>query len=441
LLREEVDAMTDRIVRVGVSVRALAGLAAALVIGTGAPVPDESLFYTRADVIAGAIGEASLRRAYTRQLGLPAEKCEGGGDFTCVEHRVYGQVYSIEFVQEVMTGGAIERRDKGRFSIALSFPKDVEDRFEADLVARLAHLDAAAFDAPRARLGYLDEPLAQGTLEKSALPVWVCAEGDGDHNYDLLISDARGTRSYSGWGEAGSAACRDIARAAAGVEPSRFRTAPDIQTQRRAEVRLSSASTLSGLTWASRLAPIPEGVTFEKKALPRQSPSGGLRDLRAGVFVGKEGRYGDVQRDVTIPRASLDLAAAPMWVARWRFDVIRERFGEIPKSERGPTQSLVVAVVPLSDPSMLERSKLDLSVPDDQFLAAAAKSFRSGGVTSADVVGALNDPRVWPARGEWLVVTCRDDGTARYGIAPFADVADVANAREACAAIRGVIGD
>ena len=53
------------------------------------------------------------------------------------------------------------------------------------------------------------------------------------------------------------------------------------------------------------------------------------------------------------------------------------------------------------------------------------------------VAEALNSrPGPWPSAGDWLVVECRDDGTARYGIAPFVSVAKVTNPREACAAVR-----
>ena len=132
-----------------------------------------------------------------------------------------------------------------------------------------------------------------------------------------------------------------------------------------------------------------------------------------------------------------------MWVGRWRFDVTRERFGSEPKTEPEPATSLLVALAPLADGLIdpLERAKARLSVPDERLMGAAFERFGSGRVSAADLVAAIADPSIWPARGDWLVVTCRDDGTARYGIAPFIDVAEVTNAREACAAIRGVIGD
>jgi hypothetical protein len=52
------------------------------------------------------------------------------------------------------------------------------------------------------------------------------------------------------------------------------------------------------------------------------------------------------------------------------------------------------------------------------------------------VAEAIANPQLWPDAGDWLIVECRDDGTARYGIAPFASAAAVTNPSEACAAIR-----
>jgi hypothetical protein len=49
-------------------------------------------------------------------------------------------------------------------------------------------------------------------------------------------------------------------------------------------------------------------------------------------------------------------------------------------------------------------------------------------VSAADLVAAIAVPTLWRARGDWLVVTRRDDGTARYGIAPFIDAAEIGSA-------------
>ena len=92
--------------------------------------------------------------------------------------------------------------------------------------------------------------------------------------------------------------------------------------------------------------------------------------------------------------------------------------------------------------SDLAASQLGLHVPEGDLVAAAIERFaRSAVVDSGAIRGAFNEPTVWPATGDWLVVRCLEDGTASYGIAPFAFKAEVENARESCSAIRRVIGE
>jgi len=101
-------------------------------------------------------------------------------------------------------------------------------------------------------------------------------------------------------------------------------------------------------------------------------------------------------------------------------------------------------VAPVADTLMseLDRGRTELFVPEGRLVAAAIAQFvRSAAVGPPAVADALADPEIWPSRGVWIVVTCRDDGSARYGITPFAEAADVANPREACAAIRRAFGE
>jgi hypothetical protein len=404
--------------------------------------PTERLVYTRADVLTMVTGEALLRRAYTRQIELPSLTC-AGGPFTCVADRSYRQVYALSFVEETVSRGpdgkaAVDRRERGRLTIALDLSKEAETRLEDALVAHVSQLGVAAFARPRAGMSTLEAPLGQETLLQSAAPAWVCKELDGAYVYDLVHHDGSSSRG----GDEAQKACRAIEAAVQSVEPTIFRTMPDIRAELRQEVRLSSFSSLEGLTWTSRLVPIPAGATFKKVSLGGDRMTGSVRDFRDGAFVGHEGQYGAVEQDARLPRASLDLAGAPMWVTRWTFDAIRERHGEEPKSERDPTVSLLVAVAPFADPLMseLDRARTDLFVPEDGLVAAAVARFtRSATLGPAAVADAIAHPKIWPTRGVWVVVTCRDDGSARYGISPFAEAAEVANPREACAAIRGGI--
>ena len=406
---------------------------------------DDRVLYTRADVVVAVTGEASLRRAYTKRIELPWPDCAGKA-FTCVKDVLYGQVYEVAFVEEIVTrapdGEALlERVDRGRLSIAVEFPVDVEGPFEDALAEYLQTLVAASYARSQAGTRFLRGPLEQRTLRKSGLPAWVCNELDSVYQFDLIVPDGR---SYSRPGDVAGAACRAIASAVENELPTVYRTMPDIRSQVRREVRLAEASTLSGLTWADRLAQIPDDVTFEKRPLKEGRKTGGIRDRRDGYFIGHEGRYGEVERDVRLPPASLDVMEAPMWVAQWTFETVRETFGDTPRIDRDPIESIVIAVLPITDPLMdgLERSGTPLAVPRERLIERTLAVFEREATLGPDIViKAFYDPRLWPSGGDWMILACADDGSARYGIAPFASAAEVKNPREACAAVRREIGD
>jgi len=124
---------------------ALAMCVAASFAAAPAADPGERLLYARADVLTMVTGETSLRRAYTRQIELPSETCEGGA-FTCVGDRAYRQVYALDFVEETVSRGTdgkaiVNRRERGRLTIALDLPKESETRFEDALLAHIGQLD------------------------------------------------------------------------------------------------------------------------------------------------------------------------------------------------------------------------------------------------------------------------------------------------------------
>ena len=133
-----------------------------------------------------------------------------------------------------------------------------------------------------------------------------------------------------------------------------------------------------------------------------------------------------------------------MWVTRWEFVSRLERFGSQPADELLAHESLVVALVPLVDPMMpeLDRSRIALSVPSAGLIEAARTRFENyERLTPSVLEDIFADPENWPPVGDWLVLSCREDGSARFGISPFVFVADVLNAREACAAVSRELGD
>lgn len=418
-----------------------AGFVVAAVCGPVA-VAEDRVVYTRGDIEVAVSGEASLRRASTTRLALPWPDCPVD-PFSCTQDVMYGQVYAIDFIVEVVDrkpdGGSVTRRlDRGHTWVAADLPVDIEFTLDDAVAAYLGALSVASFIRPQTGMFFPNEPLTQETLRESASPAWVCNERDGDHRFDLVVPGEGGERTFSRSGEIARTACTAIANALRTVPPVVYRTMPDVRRQVRREVRLAQTSTLDGLTWADRLAPVPDGVTFKKAALGPDRKTGAIRDFRDGMYIGHEGRYGETERDVRLPAARLDLLEAPMWVARWTFEAVHETFGIRPEAEADPGATVVVAVVPIADPIMdpQARSRAALTVPDLRLVDRTVQEFHRRTDPGPDAVGfALADPEVWPSSGDWLVVECFDDDRARYGIAPFAGAADVTNAQEACAAI------
>ncbi len=421
-------------------------LSVAVLLAASSPdtLDSATVIYARAEVVESLVGQVELRRGYSKQIVLPKDECEGE-PFSCTDDLVYRQIYSLSFSEEFVRSESRvtkrEKTDRGRLFIAFDFEVEDERRFEDDLKTYLESMSTVWFSKPQAGMRDGVKPLRQRVQQLSRLPAWICRETDNKFACHILIDRGDGARTYGRTGEIAKSACRAMADAVSDAVPDIYRTSPVALTMNRLEVELESVSTIDGLTWSDELAPLPEGATLAKK---NESETGLSSGTRKGVFRGKEGRYNDVQRDVEIPAATLDLLEKPMWVTRWTFRETRERFGTDPDVERHPAETIVLSVLPIEDSTMepLVRDRTSLEVPRQLLLDEVISRFENAGrVQPRAVTRAFQNPKLWPARGDWMIVACYDDGKARYGIAPFALVADVQNPSEACAAIVRELAD
>ena len=421
----------------------LAALLAALAPATPGAEREERVLRSRADALETVTGEIEYRRQYTTELALPDPACEGG-PFTCLVHRTYGQVYALDFTEETRSRPASgeatsRRRSRGRLLVAVDLPPKAEDDFERALASYLNALSVGAFSLPQTGMEHGSEPLDQDILLSSAVPAWVCKVLEGTYISSVLFSGGVDGRT----GIEAERACRPLEDAVASIPAEIVRTMPDVRAELRRTVTVESVSTMGGLSWADDLAPIPQGGTFAKRPLDGKK-TGWSFDIPRGIFRGHSGRTHDIERDMRLPPAALRLVEAPMWVARFRFETVRETFGTESEVVRETPVSVVVAVVPVVDPLLdeLTATRTALAVPEKQLMEELAERLGSKELWAPSLVeDAFCDEEVWPAQGDWLIVACRDDGSARYGIAPFAGAADVTNAEEACAAITRELGD
>lgn len=444
----------------------VAALAAASVSAATAPdafageAAVDPVVYTRADVERATAGRIEWRRAWAVRLMLPAHRSlEPHESFDmaawrsciaepgCSVAQVYGQSHRLDFfldrVEQDASGGTRSSVEElGRIAVAADLAPGDEDELEEVLEARLRGLGSPAFDDPFAGMGRDHRAPWQEFHRRSQRPWWFCTEVGGAVDFSARSVHERGGYTTSPpTPESAARICEALGSALDAVEPVVFRTLPNVLAQVRHSVRRRAVSTFGDLTWTDRLAPLPSGVVFRKRALDEGELTGAIREgFASGVYRGREGRIAGVEREVEIERnVSLELLGAPMWTARWTFERESETFGRDGVLRTDPPRTIEVAVVPFADPLHEARPGFErsLDVPERALLETAAALYRGGGTPGPEAIEqALAQYDLWPANGDWMVVGCYADGTAWFGVAPFGLVARVTNAGETCAAIR-----
>ncbi|RMG43519.1 MAG: hypothetical protein D6718_12025 [Acidobacteria bacterium] len=285
------------------------------------------------------------------------------------------------------------------------------------------------------------EPLSAEAFASSALPVWICRVTGDETVADILVFGERRNRFFSRPGPLAAEACGVMAEAVSEAAPRTIRTGRLARVVRRRDVTLEEGSSLEAAFWSDALAELPGAIAFGKREVGDR-PTGSILDWKGRTLVAREGRYHGVERTLRAGPAALDLAGRPLWAARWRFETRLERFGAHPSADAVEVSSLLVAAVPIRDPLMDREtaSRTPLWVPARELVDRAVRRIDSAAAPGPrQVLEALADPSLWPAAGDWLLVACREDGTARYAIAPAAPEVEVENAGEVCAAAEEVL--
>jgi len=405
----------------------------------------DRVVYTRAEVLEASAGVVELRERAVARLELPQPHCDGGS-FRCSDVVIYGQALSLTFRQEIdrTEPGGTRRREiveRGRLLVAIDLDFEDTFRLEEALTEHLAALSAPAFEEPFACMGFLRRPFELALFERSEQPVWVCRTDGEGVAADILVATERGVTTFGRDGRTAEEGCAAIAEATASGETQLFRTPVLARSVRRQEIRLRTRSTTTGAYWSDALASLPPGLEYGKRALGG-GRTGSILDRKGGLFIGREGRFGGVERSLRAGPVSFDLIGWPMWAARWEFRTAIERFGVAPELKETGRASVLVAVVPIRDPLMGEEIAVDtpVSIPEEDLVERAREAFSAAAFPAPrDVESVLATPGLWPAAGDWLVIVCRDDGSARYAVAPFPPEATVSNRTEVCSVVADLL--
>lgn len=416
--------------------------------------------YRRAVPVELRTGVVAVRAVHGALMDVPVECEPQGGGLTCREATRFPTVYAVGFELEKREtredGPRIDLVDRGTVYLALRFDAADEEAFAEQLRQVLAGLSPDAFGESFAGLGD-DKPPFASIREKSVEPSWTCFQ-DGSRlratrhsRKTMVLPDGSSgvasvsTDTYSGK-EVTGPVCDGAASAVENAHPEEIRTTPLPHVLRETVVRSRIEDELVLEAYADDLVALPEGASFTMA--PSGAGSGeATSTVREGTFSKASHTDNHVKRTaVTVP-AELPSGAVTRgaWLSRWTIETVERRLGPLPGERVLDRDSLIVVLLPTLPPVPVDendrprptarRDTYPVRFDSEAFLEEVAR--RLDRQANLDLETLETAIAVYPAglrSNGWILVVCRPDGTADYGVPSTRARSRVTNAALFCAA-------
>ena len=454
--------------------------AAALLSMTAAMLPvdaSEREIYRRASILDMRSGVMEVREVIAPLADVPV--IGRGGASTETTAQRFARAYRVAFLEELRSADeAGERRalrtPLGEIHLALAFEREDEELYDDELRDALSSLSAEAFAEPLAGLDQRTPPFDASTVAaRTQEPSWACfetAETTRATRYTRTVTPHRdGGEPTVATGSAGYSDEEITAPLCDGLrnltEPSRpvvIRTAPTPLSLLETTVRVAEAGGIPGRLTRDELASLPDEAVMLRRRNPgtkRAIHRGERGSLTSGSFTLEGETLITALKPANLRPQLLD---GPAWLARFGVEVSERAHGPAPSDTPLETWDIHVALLPVGPPTEVEadfelefdeegravgvkRPASELS-PDeeanvqfdsDAFVEKVAerladeRSLTTGALESA----LTQQPGGLASRG-WLMIVCRDDGTATYGVPPAPSRNVVTNPGELCDVLR-----
>jgi hypothetical protein len=431
------------------------GAAIASVHGAGAAESRE--IYRRATLVETRTGVVTLRSVQGALLDVPVDCAEGG--LKCREAVRFPTIYALSFGLESresrQAASSLDVVDRGTVYLALRFEAADEGAFADELRATFAALSADAFAGAFASLDN-DEPPFSSIRERSVEPSWSCFE-NGSSRLVTRYSRVAGKFPDGSWGvssvstdtyqgtEITGPLCEDVAKLVEAAQPEEIRTVPVPRVVRETVVRARVANELGREVYPDALVTLPQGASFTTEPA---GPGGGEQTSTAtdgSVFMASR-TEGGVKRTAVTVSAELPPAAVTRgaWLSRFTLETVERRLGPLPTEEVLDRSALLAVLlptfpaVPVGDKEpqpVARRETYSIRFDPQTFLETVAQRLdRQAVVDAATVEEAITlRPAGLESEG-WVLVVCRHDGTADYGLPPMRARSRLTNAALFCAA-------
>jgi hypothetical protein len=410
--------------------------------------------FERVELVEMRSGVTRLRTVQAPVLEVPDEQGREPGAWR--EAR-FSRLYAIEFELETRGPHRSQLEERGEIFLAARAGSDDLQALDERIRSLLASFGADSFTQPLAGI-QVRSPAFLGLAEISVEPSWVCSVpgGRGSLDYTTLYhrqteeapdgqTRVVGTGSASMGIEPSRRICEGLRQAAKGATPEELRTLPLPRALHELAVVLDEADTLPKEVRRQDLPPLPPGVQLSKKSVP------GVRGGSSFSPDGSMATYVDLEIEWTVRAApsalSPELLARGAHVSRWTLRERDRRLGVAPTDEARTTAMRTVAFVPIA-PALLPDETLPPTLPvqfySDLFREDVAHVLDAASAVDASVLetafqGGRGFGPQWLRSEAWMMVVCRDDGSAWFGLPPTAVQSPVTNASLICAAMERML--
>jgi len=435
----------------------------ALVVGSLGPTLARSSveLYRRVVPIEATTGVVSIRESVSPRLDVPGT-CDDGS-MTCTVTRQYARAWRIDFeVESRKTIGEdvlLEREGRGTAWLALAAGRDDEESYDEYLRQELARLGAAAFDEPHAGLKADRRPFDGPVSARSAEPSWSCFENGAARSAtrfsrEITVGDD-GTKQVSGTSsntyrgeEVTKPLCSILDEATTSAYPEVIRTMSTPRVLIEEVLSVDVADMLPAQAWADELVALPDGAWLARREVPGVRHSTGRS--RNNDIVESRLAVEEVETSARIIPAELPTAAARthVWHSRWTFETVERRVGPMPETRLLDSWSLTASLMPTLPPRDLDRDRetetgpaaadgpLPLRLDQEALLTSVGESLDfSAEISPAVLADAIVSKIAGLDSPGWILVLCRPDAGATWGLAPTPGRTRLLNGDEYCGTV------
>ena len=381
----------------------------------------------------------------------------------CSVTRRFARIWRIDFEVETRNNLddelLVEREGRGTAYLALAAGREAEQSYDEYLRRALAELGAAAFDEPYAGLRPDRPPFGGPVAIRSVEPSWSCftdgsARSATQYSRDLTVAPD-GTEQVSGSSSSGyggeeitESLCSALDDATVNAYPEAIRTMSTPRVLVEEVLRVEVSDLLHDEAYADELVELPDGASLSRKKTPGVRRSEGVSSHN--MIVESRLTVEEVEISARIMPAEVPVAAgrANVWHSRWTLETVERRLGPLPEARVIDTWSLTASLMPTLPPRDLDRgddgenqrfdpdSRYPVRFDQTELFTSVGESLDFRAEMSPNV---LADAIVRKIEGletsGWVLVLCRTDAEATWGLAPTTGRSSLLNGDAYCGTV------